>query len=118
MALLQHITSKRSKYFMRCKVQAAKQWLMFSWSNIQIQGSSIQQRNTFMTATSFWPWCMHAMWVADGTFDWLQHYRVEAMNHPPNRPYLVPREFHLEKQLAGKQFATDSNTKHQLSLPG
>ena len=117
-ALLQPIASKWPKRFMRSEMQTAKQWLLFSWSNIQIQGSLTQQRNTLMRGTLFWPWCVHATSVADGTCDRLQHYCLEAMDHPPNRPYLVPREFHLEEHLAGKQFATDSNLKHQLSLPG
>jgi hypothetical protein len=115
-ALLQHIASKWPKCFMRNEVQTAKQWLLFSWPNIQIQGSFMQQRNTLMRGTLFWPWCMHATWVADGTCDWSQHYSLDATDHPPNRPYLMPREFHLEKHLADKQFATDS--KYQLPLPG
>jgi len=109
MALLQHIPSKWPKCFMSSEVQAAKQWLLFSWPNIQTQGSFTQQCSTLMRGTY---WCMHATWVADGTCNWLQHYSLEAMDNPPNRPYLVPREFHLEKHVAGKQFATDSNLKH------
>jgi hypothetical protein len=57
-APLQHIARKWPKYLMRCEMQVAKQWLSFSWPNIKIQGSFIQQRNTLMRWTLFWPWCM------------------------------------------------------------
>jgi hypothetical protein len=46
--------------------QAAKQWLLYAWSNIQIQGSFIQQHNTLRRGTVFWPSCTHAtryMWM-------------------------------------------------------
>jgi len=62
MAPLQHIASKWHNCFMKYKVQAAKQWLLYSWPNIQIQGSFIQQRNTLRRGTVFWPWCMGSRW--------------------------------------------------------
>ena len=84
------------------------------WPNIQIQGRFTKYGNTLMRGTLFWHWCTHATC----TYDWLQHYSFEAMDHAPYRPDLVPREFHFKKHQAVKQLATESNVKHQPSPPG